>query len=86
MDVRNRLMESKNTKLYEIGSGTKLLFTFLTLKVFRHEEREAQCFYADCFYIVSPQPNQRAAPVVHKVVRPRPALKVNFLLPRQELN
>ena len=41
--------ESKNTKLYEIGSGTKLLFTFLSLKVFRHEERETQSFYADCF-------------------------------------
>ena len=25
---------------HEIGSGTKLLFTFLSLKVFRHEERE----------------------------------------------
>ena len=61
-----RHRESKNTKLYEIGSGTKLLFTFLSLKVFRHEERETQSFYADCFYIVRSQPNQRAAPVAHK--------------------
>ena len=39
----NRHRESKNTKLYEIGSGTKLLFTFLSLKVFRHErERERE--------------------------------------------
>ena len=42
------------------------LFTFLSLKVFRHEETETQSFYADCFYIVSSQPNQRAAPVAHK--------------------
>ena len=52
--------------IHEIGSGTKLLFTFLSLKVFRHEEREAQSFYADCFYIFSFQSNQRAAPVAHK--------------------
>ena len=62
----NRHRESKSTKLYEIGSGTKLLFTFFSLKVFRHEERETQSFYADCFYIVSFQPDQRAAPVAHK--------------------
>ena len=44
--------------------------TFITfeLKVIRHEERETQSFYADCFYIVSFQPYQRAAPVEHKVV------------------
>ena len=86
MDMWNRHRESKNTKLYEIGSGTKLLFTFLSLKVFRHEERETQSFYADCFYIVSSQPNQCAAPLAHKVVWPRPALKVNLLPPKQELN
>ena len=63
----NRHRESKNTKLYEIGSGMKLLFTFLSLKVFRHEERETVSFYADCFYIVRCQPNQRAAPVAHKL-------------------
>ena len=40
MDVWNRHKESKNMKLYEIGSDTKLLFTFLSLKVFRHEESE----------------------------------------------
>ena len=82
--VWNRHRESKNTKLYEIGSGTKIFTTF-ELKVIRHE-RETQSFYADCFYIVSPQPNQRAAPVAHKVFWPRPALKVNLLLPRRELN
>ena len=32
----------KYTKFHEIGSGTKLLFTFLSLKVFRHEERERE--------------------------------------------
>ena len=59
-------------------------FMTFELKVFRHEERETQSFYADCFYIVSSQPNQRAAPVVH--IWPRPALKVNLLLLKQELN
>ena len=37
----NRHRESKNTKLYEIGSGTKLFITF-ELKVFRHVERERE--------------------------------------------
>ena len=64
MDIWNRRRESKNTKLYAIGSGTKLFITF-ELKVIRHEERETQSIYADCFYIVSSQPNQRAAPVAH---------------------
>ena len=76
MDVRNR------HETHEISSGMKLLFTFLSLKVFWHEEREIQSFYADCFYIVNSQPNQRVAP---KVVWRCPALKGN-LLPRQELN
>ena len=62
------------------------LFPFLSLKVFRHEERETQSFYADYFYIVSSQPNQRAAPVAHKFVWPHPTLKINLLLPRRELN
>ena len=62
------------------------LFTFLSLKAFRHEERETQSFYADCFYIVSFQPNQRAAPVAHKVVWPCPGLNLSSLVRRQELN
>ena len=77
-DVWNRLRESEIHDIHEIGSGTKLLFTFLSLKVFRHEERETHSFYADCFYIISSQPNQRAAPVAHKVVWPRRAPKVFF--------
>ena len=71
---------------HEIGSGTKLLFIFLSLKIFRHEERETQSFYADCFYIVSSQPNERAVPVAHKFVWPRPVLNLNSLVRRQELN
>ena len=71
---------------HEINSGAKLLFTFLSLKVFRYEERETQSFYADCFYIVSSQLNQRTAPVAHKVVWPRPALNLDSLGRRQELN
>ena len=51
-----------------------------------NEEREAQSFNADCFYIVSSQPNQRAAPVACKFIWPRPALNVDSLVRRQELN
>ena len=40
-------------------------------------ERQTQSVYTDCFYIVSSQPNQRAAPVVHKVFWPRPALNLD---------
>ena len=72
-------------EIHEISSGTKLFITF-ELKVIRHEERERESFYADCVYIVNSQHNQRGAPVAHKVVWPRPALKVNLLLPWQELN
>ena len=49
-------------------------------------KRETQSFYVGCFYILNFPPNQRVAPVAHKVVWPRPALKVNLLLPRRELN
>ena len=84
--VWSRYRESEIHDIHEIGSGTKLLFTFLSLKVIRHEERETQSFYADCFYIVSSQPNQRAAPVAHKVVWPRQALNLDSLVRRQELN
>ena len=66
-------------------SGTKLFITF-EFKAFRHEERETQSFYADCFYIVSSQTNQRAAPVAHEFVWPRPALNVDSLVKRQELS
>ena len=45
-------------------------------------ERETQSFYADYFYIVS----QRAVPVAHKFVWPRPALNLDSLVRRQELN
>ena len=61
-------------------------FITFELKVIRHEERETQSFYADCFYIVSSQPNRRAAPVAHKFVWPRPALHIYSLVRRQELN
>ena len=81
----NRHRESKNMKLYEIVSGTKHFITF-ELKVIRHEERETQSFYADSFYIVSSQPNQRAAPVAHEVVCPHPGLNLDSLVRRQELN
>ena len=69
------------TKLVQVRN----LITF-ELKVFRHEERETQSFYVDCFYIVSSQPNQRVAPVAHKVVWPRPGLNLNLPVRTQELN
>ena len=48
-----RHRESENMKRFKIlSSGMKLFITF-ELKVFRHEERETQSFYADCFYIIS---------------------------------
>ena len=49
-------------------------------------ERHTQSFYADCFYIFSSQPNQCAAPVAHKFVCPHPALNLDPLVRRQELN
>ena len=80
----NRHRESENAKF------TKLVqvryFINFELKVIRHEERETQSFYADCFYIVSSQPNQRAVPVARRVVSPLRAPKVNLLAPRPELN
>ena len=69
------------TKLVQVRN-----FITFELKVIRHEERETPSFYADCFYIVSSQPNQRAAPVAHKVVWPRPALNLDSLVWRQKLN
>ncbi len=83
-DVWNRHRESEIHDIREIGSGTKLFITF-ELKVIRHE-RETQSFYAECFYIVSSQPNQHAAPVAHKVVLPRPVLNLNLPVRTQELN
>ena len=84
-DVWNRHRESEIHDIHEIGSGTKFFITF-ELKVIRHEERDTQSFYADCFYIVSSQHNERAAPVADKVVWPRPALNLDSLVRRQELN
>ena len=54
--------------------------------VIRHKESEIHSFYADCFYIVSSQPNQREAPVAHKFVGPRSAMNLDSLVRRQELN
>ena len=59
--------------MYEIDIGnpkyttfTKLVqvrnFITFELKVIRHEERETQSFYADCFYIY---PKPRAAPAAN---------------------
>ena len=70
------------TKLVQVRK-----FITFELKVIRDEERErkTQSFYTDCFYIISSQPNQRAAPVAHKVVWPRPALNLDSLVRGQEL-
>ena len=61
-------------------------FITFELKFIRHEERDTQSFNADCFYIVSSQPNQRATPVAEKFVWPRPGLTLDSLVRRQELN
>ena len=42
-DTWNIHKESEIHAKHEIGTGTKLLFTFLSLKFFRHEERETPC-------------------------------------------
>ena len=49
-------------------------------------ERDTQSFYADCFYIVSSQLNQHVVPIAHKFVWPHPALNLDSLVRRQELN
>ena len=46
---------------HEISSGTKFLFTFMSLKVFQHEERETQSFYTD--FSIRPKP--RAVPAAN---------------------
>ena len=79
VDHKHRNPENtKFTKLVKVRN--------FELKVFRHEERETQSFYANCFYIVSSQPNQHAAPVAHKVVWPRPGRNLSSLVRTQELN
>ena len=70
---------------HEIGSGTKLYYLWIR-GYSTWGERDTQYFYADCFYIVSSQPNQRAAPVTHKVLWSHPGLNLNSLVRRQELN
>ena len=80
IDIGN-LKYMRNT-LRLLSSGTKLFITF-ELKVIRHEERETQSFYADCFYIC---PKPHAAPVAYKFVWPHPALNLDSLVQRQELN
>ena len=80
IDIRNPKYTTF-TKLVQVRN-----FITFELKVIRHEVRETQSFYAVCFYIVSSQPNQRAAPVAHKFVWPRPALNLNFPVRTQELN
>ena len=75
---------TRNT-LRLLSSGTKLFITFKS-KVIWHEEKETQSSYADCFYIISSQPNQRAAPVALKFVWSHPALNLDSLVRRQELN
>ena len=81
MDVWNRHRESENTKFTKLVQVRN--FITFELNVFRQEERESQSLYAD---IVSSQPNQRAAPVAHKVVWPGPGLNLDLPVWTQELN
>ena len=90
------LQHTRNKRMCEIDIGNLKTRNFTKLVQVRNflsplskrlfDMRETQSFYADCFYIVSSQPNRRAVSLAHKVVWPHPALKVNFLLPRRELN
>ena len=83
----NRHRESEITKNFTTSLFRHETFYYLWVKGYSTwRERETQSFYADSFYIVSSQPNQRAAPVAHKFVWPRPALNVDSLVRRQELN
>ena len=64
MNMWNSLKESRKT--YEIGSGTKLFITFLSLRFFdmrreRERERDTISFYAD----FSNWPPPRAAPAAN---------------------
>ena len=77
-----KCIEIPKYRIHEIGSGTKLYY----LWVKRFFDMRDTSFSADCFYIVSSQPNQRAAPVAHKFVWPRPALNLDSLVRWQELN
>ena len=81
IDIGN--LKTRNfTKLVQVRNFIHL-FEF---KGFSTWGERQQSFSADCIYIFNSQPNQRAAPVAHQVVWPRPALKVNLLLRKQELN
>ena len=78
----------KYNTLRLLTSGTKL-FLPLSLKVIRHEERERHThnlYMLTTFTSSARKHNQRAAPVAHKVVRPRPGLNLDSLVRRQELN
>ena len=71
------------TKLFQVRN-----FITFELKVIRHEEREIQSFYADCFYIC---PKPRTAlhlqhPIWKLLVWPQQATKVNLSIRTQELN
>ena len=76
--VVHKHRNTKNTKF------TKLYY--LWVKGNSTGGERGTIFLSDCFYIVSSQPNQCAAPVAHKFVWPCPALNLNFLVRRQELN
>ena len=69
----NRHRESKNTKLNEIGSGTELLYTFLSLKVLRHAEREGHTIFLRWLLLhrqLSTQPTRGARSAQSRLASP----------------
>ena len=85
IDIGN--LKARNfTKLVPVRNFYSPFWVYRFFDMRRARERHTQSFSADYLYIVSSQSNQRAAPVAHKVVWPRPALNVDSLVRRQELN
>ena len=92
LHICNMWNRHRESEKHEIGSGTKLFITFLTLRFFdmrreRERERERErarhnFFLCWLFYLTPP----RAAPHCKLLVWPRRALKIDYLPPASNLN
>ena len=81
--IRIREIYLGNPEKHEIGSGTKLLFTFLSLKVFRYEEGETQFLSMLTF---PSEPHHVRHPWRKLLVWPWWAPKIDFLRLSPNLN
>ena len=77
IDIRNPKYTTF-TKLVQVRN-----FITFELKVIRHEERETQSFYADCFYIC---PKPRAAPHLQTTGLASAGPDINLPVRTQKLN